>query len=59
MCAGAYCHRSSGCWVKMDIHCNSSEAQGDVVREEQGRVAMRDAETVVDGCYACLSTLQG
>lgn len=40
MCTGADRHRSSGCRVKMDVHCNCSEAQGNVVRKEEGRVPM-------------------
>lgn len=59
MSAGGHCHRSSGCWVKVDIHSNRGEPQGDVVRDEEGRGAVGDAEAVVDGCCVWLSSLEG
>lgn len=43
----------------MDVHCNCCHAQGHVVREEQRRTAVRDAQAVVNGRGKRLGTLQG
>lgn len=57
MSACAHGRRDSGSGVKVDVHRNCCRAQGHMVGEEQWRIAVWDAEAVVDWRTKRLCTL--